>query len=267
LVLFSQEKVMKKHKCGNLWLVLAGFTLVGTLSSTPVIATNNNNPGIAPMQSKPHGHSYSEWQTIWWQWALEQPASVNPVTDSNGEFCSTGQKGAVWFLAGTFGDPPSVKRTCTVPTGQAFFFPVIDFAYFAFLNDPPETRTPAFIRSQVDCEVLSATVEIDGVRVTDAKQYFLGSEKSLLFDVQLPEDNVFGATLDTIPELLLSPSATSGLFLFLSPLPPGKHTLHWEASESCLLYGDFAQNITYELTVKPHGDHADSHDGHSRHIP
>jgi hypothetical protein len=106
----------------KLWLVLTVFALAGTLFSAGVIAETNISPRIAPIQSNPHGHSYSEWAARWWQWAIEQPAGVNPVTDTTGQFCATGQKGAVWFLAGTFGVPSSVSRTCTVPAGQALFF-------------------------------------------------------------------------------------------------------------------------------------------------
>lgn len=256
----------------KIWLVLIGFALMGILSSAPIIAAANKNPGIAPIKSKPHGHSYSEWAARWWQWALGQPAGVNPVTDTSGEFCATGQKGAVWFLAGTFGDPSPINRTCTIPTGQALFFPVIDAFYGAFLNDPPETRTAEFIRAQVDCTVESAQVEIDGVLVNNVQRYFLGPQKSLLFDVQLPIDNVFELTPEDAPELLLSPSADSGIYLFLSPLPPGVHTLHWEASQTCP-FGNFTQDVTYQLTIRPHVGNASqgfgkaTPIGHGWHIP
>jgi hypothetical protein len=45
----------------KLWLVLIVFALAGTLFSAGVIAETNNFPRIAPIQSNPHGHSYSEW--------------------------------------------------------------------------------------------------------------------------------------------------------------------------------------------------------------
>jgi hypothetical protein len=83
------------------------------------------------------------------------------------------------------------------------------------LSDPPAQRTVEFIRSQVDCTVKSVRVEIDGVFVNNAREFFLGPQKSLLFDVQLPTDNVFGLTIDQVPEFLLSPSADSGIYLFL----------------------------------------------------
>jgi hypothetical protein len=262
---FKRAEETKKNVNVKIWLILAGFTSVGALYPASTIA-GTGNFHIAAIQSKPHGHSYSEWAATWWQWALGQPASVNPVTDLSGQFCATGQKGTVWFLAGTFGTPPTVSRTCTVPTGQALFFPVIDAFYGAFLNDPPEMRTPDFIRSQVDCAITSVQVQIDGVFINNARQYFLGPQKSLLFDVQLPTDNIFGLGSDVIPELLLSPSADSGIYLFLDPLPPGKHALHWKASETCP-FGDSTQDITYELTVQPHANGKSAPTGHGKHIP
>jgi hypothetical protein len=198
------------------------------------------------------------------KWALGQAASVNPVTDTTGQFCSTGQTGHVWFLAGTFSEPSVVSRTCTIPTGQALFFPIIDEFYGAFLSDPPEQRTPEFVRAQVDCTVTSVQVQIDGVFVNNPRQYFLGPQQSLLFDVQLPTENVLGLTPDVAPELLLSPSADSGIYLFLDPLPAGEHSLHWKASETCP-FGAFTQDVTYKPNVAMAGRATPI--GHGRHIP
>jgi hypothetical protein len=49
-----------------------------------------------------------------------------------------------------------------------------------------------------------------------------------------------------IPELLLSPSAEQGYYLFLYPLAPGPHKIRWVAS-GCTAGG--FQDITYNLTV------------------
>jgi hypothetical protein len=201
------------------------------------------NPSIAPIQSKPHGQSYSEWAALWWQWVLEIPTSVNPLLDTTGEHCAQGQSNRVWFLAGVFGSG-TATRTCTVPSGTALFFPLFNIAYFAFLNDPPEQRTEGFLRSQVT-NVEGATfslVVIDGVEITHPEQYL---EKSVLFDAVLPEDNYLGFTEDFVPELTLSPSVDEGFYLFVFPLPPGRHTIRWQAS-----LGGTVQDITYDLTVK-----------------
>jgi hypothetical protein len=235
---------MRTVKIGST-LILFVLMIAGTLHA-------GTNPGIAPTQSKPHGKSYSEWAAAWWQWALETPASVNPVLDLTGEHCAEGQTGRVWFLAGASFGSGSAERSCTVPAGTALFLPLINAFYGAFLDDPPETRTEEFLRAQVECHDVVLSAAIDGSEVNNPLQYF---EESPLFDVELPEDNVFGVGEDDIPELLLSPSVDAGYYLFLQPLPPGEHTIHWEASQSCPLDDDFTQDftqeVTYHITVKP----------------
>jgi hypothetical protein len=202
------------------------------------------NPRIAPIQSKPHGNSYSERAATWWKWALETPASANPLIDTTGANCDVNQTDHVWFLAGSFSSEP-VTRQCTVPRGVALFFPLINLFYGAFLTDPPEQRTEAFIRSQVTCieDASFSLVEIDGVAVINPRQYL---EKSVIFDVFLPEDNIFGATPAEIPDLTLSPSVDEGFYLFVRPLTPGSHTIRWRASSAAC---GFSEDITYHLTV------------------
>jgi hypothetical protein len=215
-------------------------------SQGPAVAAQGN-PEIAPINAKiTTVKSYAELGAEWWQWALGTPVSTHPLL-GNGP-CTVGQRGHVWFLGGTFGLNAPVERTCTVPNGTALFFPLINAFYGAFLNDPPETRTEEYMRAQVACEVPTVLkAEIDGVAVKNPFQYF---EMSPLFDVQLPEDNVFGAGPDVIPELLLSPSVDQGYYLFLNPLSPGSHTIHWEAAWVCP-FGSFTENVTYTLTVRP----------------
>jgi len=230
---------MKLYKIGSA-LILCMSLIAGS-------AYAGTNPGIAPIQSKPHGKTYSAWAAQWWQWALEIPASVNPLIDTTGENCGQGQSNRVWFLAGSTFVSGHITRECTVPRGTALFFPLINSAFFAFLNDPPEVRTEDFIRSQVTCveDTLFSLVEIDGVAVIDPKQYL---EKSVIFEVFLPEDNIFGATEADIPELTLSPGVDEGFYLFVFPLTPGNHTIRWQASSAAC--GGNVQDITYHLTVK-----------------
>jgi hypothetical protein len=222
--------------------------LCALVLATPAAAAEPN-PRVLPPQSHPHGMTYGEWAAAWWQWALEIPTSVNPLLDPTGEHCAEGQSGKVWFLAGVFGSG-SVTRTCTVPTGTALFFPLLNAGWFALLSDPEEQRTEEFVRAQVDCEPPSElTVTIDGVPVRNPLRYF---EMSPLFDVQLPEDNIFGLGPDVIPELRLSPSVDQGYYLFLAPLPPGEHVIQWSGAWVCP-FGPSSQDVTYVLTVLPRG--------------
>jgi uncharacterized protein YkuJ len=158
--------------------------------------------------------------------------------------------GDVWFLFGSLEPGAVVERSCEIPADTALFFPLVNVFYGAFLNDPPEQRTEEFIREQVDCvEAAAPTLrfEFNGQPVADLDRFF---ERSEIFDVQLPEDNILGLTEADVLELTLSPSVDAGFYLFLLPLPPGSYELHWEGSTTACNV-PVAQNVTYHLTVKP----------------
>jgi hypothetical protein len=202
------------------------------------------NPGIAPVNSHPHGLTYGQWAAAWWTWALQTPAGINPLLDTTGVDIAANQTDHVWFLAGSLGSG-TVVRTGTVPSGTALFFPLANLFYGAFLTDPDSTKTEAFIRSQVKCiEGAGLSVTIDGKMVQCPNQYL---EKSAIFPIHFPVDNVLGVTPDQVPDLTLDPVADEGYYLFLQPLPPGQHTIHWVVTpqSSCAAPLD----VTYNLTV------------------
>jgi hypothetical protein len=202
------------------------------------------NPGIAPIDSRPHGRSYSQWAAAWWTWAIETPASVNPLLDTTGADIAVNQTDHVWFLAGALGSG-TVVRTGRIPAGTALFFPLTNLFYGAFLTDPDSTKTEAFIRSQVACiEGAGLSVTIDGKTVRCPNQYL---EESSIFAVHLPVDNIFGVTPDQVPELTLDPVVDEGYYLFLRPLPPGEHTIHWVVTPLGSCAGPL--DVTYHLTV------------------
>ena len=204
-------------------------------------AARSAHAGVLPPTAYPHGQTYGEWAAEWWQWALTQPTATNPILDPTGEHCADRQSGHVWFLAGSFGG--QVTRHCTIPTGTALFFPVINFVWCAFPDDPPEERTEEFLRSRANAEAAAATdltATIDGVAVADITGRYL--EQSAVFTVILPADNLFG-----LPEgFVLDPCVDAGYYLMVDPLRPGTHTIHFAASQ-----GDFSFDVTYEITVVP----------------
>jgi hypothetical protein len=140
------------------------------------------------------------------------------------------------------------QEIARLPWGKTLLIPVINAFYGAFLNDPPEQRTEEFLRSQVACSYDNLNdfkLTIDGVEVPKG---FFRVEKSILFDVQLPKDNVLGVDESTVPQLLLSPSVDQGFYLFVTPLTPGEHTVAWTASQTCP-FGNSFQDNTYSLTI------------------
>jgi hypothetical protein len=173
---------------------------------------------------------------------------VNPLTDTTGEHCAQRQGGKGWFLAGSFLLDPIV-RACEVPAAKSLFFPLINTAYGAFLNDPPETRTEEFVREAGSCtEPAQISVWIDGFKVPNPLRFFTGASgsQSPFFNIQMPPGNLFGADETMVPELVLSPSAEQGYYLFVRPLSPGTHTIRWIAS-GCS--PGLSQDITYHLAV------------------
>jgi hypothetical protein len=185
------------------------------------------------------------------------PASENPLSDMTGKNCAQRQVGDVWFLAGVFG-AGSAFRECTIPLGKSLFFPLINNGTGAFLNDPPDQRTEEFLRKSAACTLpVNISVKIDQFTVPQPTRFFTepSGSQSPLFNIQLPPDNFFGATVDDIPELALSPSAEQGYYLFVQPLARGTHTIHWTATGCARNPGPTppdseSQDITYKLTVQ-----------------
>jgi hypothetical protein len=220
-----------------------------TLHAHPALADRKDDrrAAIVPIHKEPGGQTYGRWAAEWWQWVLGIPAIVNPLTDATGEHCGKRQVDKVWFLAGSV--IGAVERTCTVPAGKALFFPLITNFFGAFLNDPPETRTEEFVRAAASCtEPAQISVSIDGSDVRNPTRFFTGpsGSQSPIFNVQLPPGNLFGVDETVVPELVLSPSAEQGYYLFVRPLSSGAHTIRWTAS-GCV--PGLSQDVTYHLTV------------------
>ncbi|RDD63560.1 hypothetical protein [Ferruginivarius sediminum] len=236
----------------------AAFFDDGILDRVTDIRGSRGRARIAQLRTRPGGQSYGRWAVEWWQWALGVPAGSNPLFDETGENCDRRQVDDTWFLSGMIffpGDEPHpVTRECTIPAGKALFFPLANQFFSALLDDPPEERTEEFLRSIAACqEPVQAIVEIDGFRIPRPERFSTGPDGSLspLFNVQLPPDNIFGAEAGPgdegkIPELVLSPSAEEGVYLYVFPLSPGDHVIHWRAT-GCTPGN--VQDITYFLTV------------------
>ena len=231
-----------------LGMLAVAFLVVLGPQRVSYATSSSQDQGIVPIDKKPFGQTYGEWAVRWWQWAASIPASVNPREDTSGANCMVGQDGPVWFLAGTGGtsQPGAVTRSCTLFSDRAIFFPIINAFYGAFTTDPPEQKTVEFLRAQVHCTYQSVRVRIDGRRIAAPRSYLV---RSPLFDLAVPEENIFGVGSDVIPGLILTPSVDQGLYLFLRPLSPGDHTIRWTATQECP-FGSFTQDVTYNLKVR-----------------
>ena len=246
---------MKPHvSCAAITLI----AMISFLALTPLRADSpksqgNPNPGILPPNSSAHGQGYSEWADQWWRWAMSFPTPVNPMTQTGVVDASQGQQGKVWFLAGINGASGTVERTVTIPQGTSLFFPIINNLWINLpeLGDNPWSEDQEeFARGVIAQAVDTATditCTIDGKSVKGIADP-LNTEYRVVtgkpFDnIYLPEDDVWGLSTPPfdLPEGLYGPCVQDGIYLMLTPLTPGEHTIHFTAG---------TMDVTYYITVK-----------------
>jgi hypothetical protein len=214
----------------------------------------NDNPGVLPPQSHPHGKTYGEWEAAFTQWAYSMPADANPLTDTAP--VSAGQTGHVWFIGGTFAPTINVfptgtvitgkvTRDVTIPTGTSLFFPLIDVEVStAEGNGTTEAELRASAKAFADDIIPSSLfAQIDGKSLQNLTAY--RTQSPLYQYGPLPANNVIG-----VPGGTVSPSIVDGYHLMLAPLSAGEHTLHF-GGEAVIpqLNLTFIQDITYHITV------------------
>src|SRR6185436_10849606 len=164
---------------------------------------------------------YAGWSAAWWQWNLAQPLDGHPSLDTPDFDVAAGQTGDVWFLAAPFG---TVERTCTIPSGKALFIALLNGECSNLEPDPfhgdtaKEQRTCA--RDSAN-HIVSAFCEIDGVAVTKISSYRVTSPQ---FTFTAPSPWIFGDTGGT------GTAVGDGYYVFVAPLSPGEHTIHYGGS-------------------------------------
>jgi len=232
----------------RLGALLALLSLVFPLSAQP---GGNPNPQVLPPHAAPHGHTYGEWGARWWQWALAQPAAVNPLFDTTGAYCGQGQLGPVWFLAGAFGG--TFVRSCSVPAGKALFFPVVNQEWDNFVCVEPDSTLDvaglrAFAKSVIDL-TSGLAVTVDGASVQGLGTGLTTSYRvtSPVFSYTLPPANVVLALgcADAAPGTY-TPIVDDGVYLMLAPLPAGPHIIRIQAENPAF---GFFLDVTYNLVV------------------
>ena len=188
----------------------------------------------------------SHLATSWWKWALETPASENPLTDTTGQFAAVNQSGRVWFLAGNSGG--TTVRTITVPSGKALFFPIVNFfdaedgiavGGGRLFSIPRPVQVAQTFVSNVIATATGLSCEVDGnpLPITTANL-----EQSTPFSLHLPADNILEA-----PAGVYFPAVDSGYYVLLPPLSAGQHTIHWAGS---ITFFPLSLDVTYNITVQ-----------------
>lgn len=254
-VIFSTTKIryVKPEKYLSTILLLTSMVVLTPSLPSPIISLivaegSTSTIEVYPVDSKPYGLSYAEWSAKWWQWVHSISAENNPVTDTTGKECARGQNGPVWFLAGTYGGP--VERTCNIPAGKAIFIPIANIPCspanpeFESLKGKPESVM------RQECKKVQDSIDFMEIAVDGMQLPNLGSFRvqSPLFNLTMPENNVFGVAQGTYP------TVGDGNYQILKPLPPGEHDISWvgadiEPGEQAM--NVFANEVTYHLNILP----------------
>jgi hypothetical protein len=229
--------------------LVAAFVAIVLFQPAPVSADDGFQ--VMPPDGRYQGKTYEKWAKKWHKWILEVPADVNPMLDETGANCAEGQQGVVWFLTGALGDR-TVNRACTVPEGKALFFPVQNAMWFPFPNDPPlsdedKRNMEAGYHDWVAGAEGSAT--IDDVEIEDLGQYQFNTG---WFDAYMPDDNLidylYGESYigpdwpDGWPAGDSGPHFNDGIYLLMTGLEPGEHTVNFTGWNGGL-------DVTYALEV------------------
>jgi hypothetical protein len=199
-----------------------------------------------------------ELAAAWTQWAFSKPVDVDsPLVGSyeGGPRCDgtplSPTESNTWFLAGTF-DSSNVRRTCTMPADTQLFFPVVNWIAFPFFpKETPQNQREAAIGAMdatLDDPRFRMSVTVDGKEVESNR--IVRAISPAFFSVTMPEENVFDPFVNPnppgVPAGTYEGWTTDGLWVTVGPLPPGEHTIHFEARARSV---GVSQNNTYILTV------------------
>lgn len=209
-------------------------------------ATENQDSRILPQHPVLISKIYGELASAWWQWALSIPESQNPLLDTTGQFAGVGQRGPVWFLAGTFGN--SAERTVQIPRGRFIFMPVHNWIFGAgvFDCDPTVPGVPCDVNVLREKAASAATaaeileVWIDGKPVPNVRKYRAFSPRP--FSITLPQGAVFG-----IPAGTYFPQVADGYWLLLAPFSKGEHTIRVHVVNSA---AEIDMTVTTKIIVQ-----------------
>jgi hypothetical protein len=187
-----------------------------------LVQADSINPGAYSVDDKPYGLTYGQWTANFWRWMISIPQQDNPNNDPTGEKCAINQTDPnVWYLAPTFGGV--AERTCTIPSGKAILFPLL-VGECNYLENPElktESELHACAKQTNDAGSRSIEAVVDGVKLKNLDKYRVESQ---LFDLTFPANNVFSVKAGNTKDV------SDGFWVFLKPLPVGKHEIEFSAS-------------------------------------
>jgi hypothetical protein len=191
--------------------------------------------------SAPYGKTYGNWTVEWWRWALAIPKSSNPVADKTGEYAHVDQQNDdVLFLAGKIVDEDLwlPNRFCTTSSEKSILFPVINCESNQL--EDPELRTHQDIIERVKKDedtIIKKDCYVDDKRIPAQR---IKSDPTV-FELSMAEDNLFN-----VKGAVSTYASADGYWVFLKPLPKGKHIISFQGSCE---YGRLYSGAIYHLEV------------------
>ena len=197
-----------------------------------------SSTSIYPVNSKPHGYSYSEWSSRWWQWLLSIPKQSSPAFDTSGKNANINQKYPdVFFLCQTYEGAKSIpNRSMCLPKNKSIFMPIIN--WISIIHHDGETEKELLDKATQSMNIIGEMmISMNGVTLKNDLHNF--RVLSPFFDIELPEDNIVG----------LSPgkrlAVSDGYWVFLRPLTAGGHLNSFGSCSS----GATKIGAHYEITL------------------
>jgi hypothetical protein len=218
------------------FIIMAIMVLV-SITGCSVFGGKNSKAIVMSPTSNAEGLSYGEWLARWWQYALTLPNSQNPLTGGTGENCVFQRIGNVGLVIANSTLSEPIK--CEVPAGMMLYIEVLG-AECSTLEEAPfyggneeELRACAegFIPEDMEAS-------IDGIEVKDLSKYFVTSP---IYEFTEPEDNIL-----EVPAGSVGQSIGSGVYLIVSSLSPGKHTIHVRGTYASI---EYTADKTFDITV------------------
>ena len=222
-------------------IMMISSIVVMLIPYSPSVGADSVNPGVYAKDSAPYGIPYKEWVGKWWNWTYGIPKDEHPRDDFTPEKCAAHQGGPVWFLPDQLGGKE--ERTCNVPEGKAILIPLLtgECGY-----DDPAIKNDEDLRrcgmAGNEYGVIEATV--DGVKLKDLESY---RSQSGFYNSTQVENNIYDYPAGTYRAF------ADGYFVFLEPLPVGKHDVNLKVSVLNPVQSSYNYNAdwTYHLNIVP----------------
>lgn len=194
------------------------LTALALLSPSVRAAEQDLQP--LPPDETYYGMKLVDWAVAFFQWKLSFPRSSDPdvTVDTTSVRAGIGQRAPVWFLPIFY--IGTATRTFTVPEGQAILTIVGWSLSYAAPGAYTDSRLHAGVDyADLDQVVVAATPELDGVRITNLKQYRVVTP---VFTLTLPPGNDLDVPVAAGKDSRVA-AVGAGQFLLFPPLPVGKH--------------------------------------------